>query len=114
MEVPVTEEHGYISDASSFDQLKRMFEERRAGERMFLFNVTIQNHGSYTDEDYKTRVYLTDEPGAYPMAAQYLTLERETQEASLDLIKEQQNEQEPVLVIRFGDHQAAGEEECLD
>ena len=113
MEVPVTEEHGYISDASSFDQLKRMFEERRAGERMFLFNVTIQNHGSYTDEDYKTRVYLTDEPGAYPMAEQYLTLERETQEAFLDLIQDLQNEQEPVLVVMFGDHQPAVEQEFL-
>ena len=113
-EVPVTEEHGYISDASSFDQLVRMFEERQEGERMFLFNVTIQNHGSYTDEDYEAKVHLTDEPGAYPMAEQYLTLEGETQKAFLELIRYLKNEPESVLVVMFGDHQPAVEQEFLD
>ena len=53
---------------------------------LFLFNVTIQNHGSYTVEDYPTRVQLTDAPGKYPMAEQYLTLANETDLAFQQLI----------------------------
>ena len=114
MEVPVTEEHGYISDASSFDQVVSMFENREPGERMFLFNVTIQNHGSYTDEDYPVQVYPEDEPGVYPMAEQYLTLEGKTQDAFQKLIDYFRQQDEPVLVVMFGDHQPAVAQEFLD
>ena len=43
--------------------------------------MTIQNHGSYTVEDYPAEVQLADEPGAYPKAEQYLTLANKTDEA---------------------------------
>lgn len=79
--MPVTEEHGYVSDQSSFNQIIYEFEHKDPEERLFLFNVTIQNHGSYTVEDYPAEVQLTDEPGKYPMAEQYLTLANKTDEA---------------------------------
>ena len=56
MDVPVTEEHGYVSDQSSFSQIIYEFEHKDPEERLFLFNVTIQNHGSYTVEDYPAEV----------------------------------------------------------
>ena len=114
MSVAAAKEHGYISDDSSFDQVISMFEAREPGERLFLFNVTIQNHGSYTDEDYPAEICLADEPGAYPMAEQYLTLEGKTQEAFLKLIRYFRQQKEPVLVVMFGDHQPALEQEFLD
>ena len=43
--------------------------------------MTIQNHGSYTVEDYPARVQLTRTRGKYPMAEQYLTLANETDRA---------------------------------
>ena len=54
------------------------FEHKDESTPLFLFNVTIQNHGSYTVEDYPAEVQLADEPGAYPKAEQYLTLANKT------------------------------------
>ena len=51
MDVPQTEEHGYVSDDSDFEQIIWEFEHKDESTPLFLFNVTIQNHGSYTVED---------------------------------------------------------------
>ena len=55
MDVPQTEEHGYVSDDSDFEQIIWEFEHKDESTPLFLFNVTIQNHGSYTVEDYPAR-----------------------------------------------------------
>ena len=114
MDVPVTEEHGYVSDQSSFSQIIYEFEHKDPEERLFLFNVTIQNHGSYTVEDYPAEVQLTDEPGKYPMAEQYLTLANKTDEAFRLLVDYFSQQEEPTLILMFGDHQPSVEQEFLD
>lgn len=114
MDVPITEEHGYVSDQSSFEQIIYEFEHKSPQERLFLFNVTIQNHGSYTVEDYPTRVQLTDAPGKYPMAEQYLTLANETDLAFQQLIDYFSQQEEPTILVMFGDHQPSVEQEFLD
>ena len=113
MDVPVTLEHGYVSDQSDFDQIIWEFEHRQEGEKLFLFNVTIQNHGAYTVEDYPAQVTLTDRPGQFPMAEQYLTLANKTDQAFARLIASFEELDEPVLVLMFGDHQPSVEEEFL-
>lgn len=114
MDVPVTEEHGYVSDQSSFRQIIYEFEHKAPEERLFLFNVTIQNHGSYTVEDYPAEVQLTDEPGKYPMAEQYLTLANKTDEAFRLLVDYFSQQEEPTIILMFGDHQPSVEQEFLD
>ncbi len=114
MDVPVTEEHGYVSDQSSFSQIIYEFEHKDPEERLFLFNVTIQNHGSYTVEDYPAEVQLTDEPGKYPMAEQYLTLANKTDEAFQLLVDYFSQQEEPTIILMFGDHQPSVEQEFLD
>lgn len=113
MDVSATMEHGYVSDESSFDQIIWEFEHREEGEKLFLFNVTIQNHGAYTVEDYPAQVTITDAPGQYPMAEQYLTLVNKTDEAFEKLVDYFQQLDEPVIVLMFGDHQPSVEEEFL-
>ena len=114
MDVPVTEEHGYVSDQSSFSQIIYEFEHKDPEERLFLFNVTIQNHGSYTVEDYPAEVQLTDESGKYPMAEQYLTLANKTDEAFRLLVDYFGQQEEPTIILMFGDHQPSVEQEFLD
>lgn len=114
MDVPLTEEHGYVSDESSFAQIIYEFEHKSEDERLFLFNVTIQNHGSYTVEDYPAEVTLTDEPGKYPMAEQYLTLANKTDEAFQMLVDYFSQQEEPTIILMFGDHQPSVEQEFLD
>ncbi len=114
MDVVAEESHGYINDQSDFNQLIWEFENREPGEKLFIFNVTIQSHGSYTDPDYPAQVQLTDEPGKYPMAEQYLTLVQETDQAFQTLIQYFEQQEEPVMIVMFGDHQPSLEQEFLD
>ena len=114
MDVEQTLEHGYVSDRSDFAQIIWEFEHKEAGEPLFLFNVTIQNHGSYTVEDYPAQVQLTDEPGKYPMAEQYLTLANETDQAFQMLVDYFSQQEEPAIILMFGDHQPSVEQEFLD
>lgn len=114
MDVPLTEEHGYVSDQSSFNQIIYEFEHKSPEERLFLFNVTIQNHGSYTVGNYPAEVTLTDEPGKYPMAEQYLTLANKSDEAFQLLVDYFIHQDEPTIILMFGDHQPSVEQEFLD
>ena len=114
MDVAQTMEHGYVSDQSDFAQVIWEFEHKQTGKPLFLFNVTIQNHGSYTDGDYPAQVTLTDQPGKYPMAEQYLTLANKTDEAFRTLVEYFQNQAEPTIILMFGDHQPSVEQGFLD
>ena len=114
MDVPQEMAHGYVSDRSDFQQIIWEFEHKQAGEPLFLFNVTIQNHGSYTDPDYPAQIQLTDAPGAYPMAEQYLTLVNETDQAFQLLVDYFSQYDEPTLIVMFGDHQPSVEQAFLD
>ena len=114
MDVPITEEHGYVSDQSSFEQIIYEFEHKSPQERLFLFNVTIQNHGSYTVENYPAQVQLTDQPSRYPMAELYLTLANKTDESFKLLVDYFSRQQQPTIILMFGDHQPSVEQEFLD
>ena len=114
LDVPVSEEHGYISDETSFDQIIWEYEHKAPGEKLFVFNVTIQNHGSYTVADYPAEVTLTDCPGRYPMAEQYLTLANKSDEAFQKLVEYFSACEEPTVIVMFGDHQPSVEQEFLD
>ncbi len=113
-DVPITEVHGYISDETNFRQILHAFETKETDERLFLFDVTIQNHGGYTDPDYPTTVQLTDYPGQFPKAEQYLSLVNQSDQDLKLLIDYFQDYEEPTILIMFGDHPPAVEQEFLD
>ena len=113
LNVPITMEHGYISDETDFDQILWEYEHRDPKKPLFLFNVTIQNHGAYTAKDYPAAIDLLDEPEKYPMAQQYLTLINKTEEQFLRLTDYFSQQDEPVLILMFGDHQPSVEPEFL-
>ena len=113
IQVPVTTAHGYISDATDYAEVIRLFEEKEPGQPLFLFNVTIQNHGSYTDPDYPATVTVNEAPGLYPKAEQYLTLVNQSDEDFQLLVDFFSSYEEPTLILMFGDHQPSVEEEFL-
>ncbi len=114
MHVPLTDKHGYVGDDASFAEIIYQYEHRDPTKPFFMFNVTIQNHGSYTDENYETQVYLTDEKGVYPQAEQYLTLVNQSDEAFRILTDYFSVCGEPTIILMFGDHQPSLETEFLD
>lgn len=97
-------EHGLTSDISSYNQVIYEYEHRDKDRPLFLFNVTIQNHGGYEDEDYETTVQVKEAPGEYPQAEQYLSLIQKSDEGLEYLIDYFSQEEEPVVILFFGDH----------
>ena len=97
-------EHGLTSDRSSYDQVIYEYERRDKEKPLFLFNVTIQNHGGYDDEDYPTTVQVEQAPGEYPQTEQYLSLTKKSDQALKYLIDYFSQQEEPVVILFFGDH----------
>ena len=114
MDVPREIVHGFVSDRADFDQVIYSFEHKDPDKPLFLFNVTIQNHGGYDNETYEAQVHLTDCPGKFPLAEQYLSLARETDLAFQKLVDYFSQQEEPTIVLMFGDHQPSVEQEFLD
>ena len=108
----------YVSDASDFARLIEQVENKESpDEKLFLFNVTMQNHGGYmTDFDnFEQEVYLTgDLAGKYPEAEQYLSLVKKTDEAFEGLINYFKDYDEPTMIVMFGDHQPSVENDFYD
>ncbi len=102
-DVPRRYEHGLTSDRSCYDQIVYEY-ENRGEDPLFLFNVTIQNHGGYEDEDFETTVRVADKPGEYPQAEQYLSLTRKSDDALKFLLDYFKKQPDPVVVLFFGDH----------
>ena len=106
-------EHGLTSDLSSYNQVIYEYEHRDKDTPLFLFNVTIQNHGGYEDEDYETTVQIEEAPGEYPQTEQYLSLTKKSDEALEYLIDYFSQQEEPVVILFFGDHWPNLESEFL-
>lgn len=103
---------GYVDDASAFRKLIQLYEEKEAGEKLFAFEVTMQNHGGYSKEyaDLVPEIFLTDIPeeekGIQIHATEkYLTLIKKTDEAFEELLGYFSGQDEKTIVVMFGDHQ---------
>lgn len=104
----------YISDKESFQQIIHQYETKEPGQKMFLFNVTMQNHGGYLyDGD---NLEYTVRSGAYPSqpVSQYLSLVKKTDEALKNLISYFEKAKEPTVILFFGDHQPGLENELYE
>lgn len=102
---------GMISDKGNYDKIIQVFEEKKEkDEHLFLFNVTMQNHGGYSQSNWEDPVQITSPKGSYPQAAEYLNLIRESDRAWKELVDYFSQEQEPVVLCMFGDHYPKVEE----
>ncbi len=97
-------EHGLTSDRSGYRQVIWEYEHRDPDTPQFLFNVTIQNHGGYEVEDYPATVHVQGQEGAFPQAEQYLTLTQKSDAALEELLTYFAEQEDPVVVLIFGDH----------
>ena len=100
---------GYISDRADYQKIIELYEQKQPGEPLFLFNVTMQNHGGYEPTDdpaFEERIHLTGEyEGKYPQVDQYLSLVKYSDEALEELIGYFSAVDEPTAIVFFGDHQ---------
>lgn len=93
----------YVSDQANYSQVLRVLEE--ADGPQFLFNVTIQNHGSYEEEDFADLNALLDSRTSCSQTRQYLTLVKESGAALKEFLQQLEQRPRKTYVVFFGDHQ---------
>ena len=95
----------YISDETSFDRIIETYENKPDGQPAFIFNVTMQNHGGYTDTYYGFDNTVTADKLNNSALDQYLSLIKLTDEDLKSIIEYFSNVDEKTIVVFFGDHQ---------
>ncbi len=97
---------GFVSDSENYRKIIELMEEKEAGKPQFIFNITIQNHGSYGYEgdDFEEVEFCK---GAPKNINQYLTVAHESDKAFEELITYFENYPEDTIILMFGDHQPA-------
>jgi len=97
---------GYVSDREQLQFMLELLDTCGSDDPVFLFGVTMQNHGGYTygGADAPDSVTLDDSFGSHPDAEQYLSLLRETDMAMEQFLTALEDYPEDTIVLIFGDH----------
>lgn len=94
----------YVSDQTAYKKIIDIY-ENKGEEPLFVFEVTMQNHGGYTEEheDFSNDIYVEEFENV--ALNQYLSLIRLSDQALEELIAYFSNVDEKTVIVFFGDHQ---------
>lgn len=97
----------YVSDVADVKNIIDIYEKREKDEPFFLFNVTMQNHGGYSENE--SQIDLTVMPVEkklqFVSLMEYLSLVKASDEAFYELTSYFAEEEEDTIILMFGDHQ---------
>lgn len=95
----------YVSDQACYDKIISLYEQKDANTPFFVFNVTMQNHSSYSEEfdNFTPDIELVD--ATSKTLNNYLSLIRISDTAVENLIGYFSDADEPTMIVFFGDHQ---------
>lgn len=98
-----------LDDIDFFDYIIEGFENSKKNDQpYFNFSVTYQNHGPYATEKYTEKQYLKKnssyDEGIYNIINNYFAGIYKTDKALKKLFDYFRNEEEPTVIIVFGDH----------
>jgi len=96
---------GFVSDSAYVNQVIAQYEARKSEGPLFLFGVTMQNHGGYDKPNFTADVRVENLKKEYPYTDQYVSLVKLTDAALKELVDYFRNVDEKVQIIVFGDHQ---------
>ena len=98
----------YVTDQCNYENVIDIVEGKAEGENLFIFNISMQNHSSYTVEyrGLPKTVWLSGElEDKFPTVDQFLSLMRES-DSALEYLMEYFGElPEKTVILLFGDHQ---------
>lgn len=98
---------GFVSDEEMFEHLTQKYEELTSDDSsVFIFGVTIQNHGgyNYTGKGFVNTIDLIGYRNEYPRAEQFLSLIHESDIAVQHLVEYFSNNDREIVIVFFGDH----------
>ena len=94
----------YISDQSDIEKVIEIYEQN-PNQPLFMFNVTMQNHSSYSDVFDNFTPQIEVEGTDSVALNQYLSLMYESDKALEQLIQYFDRLDDPTIIVFFGDHQ---------
>jgi len=95
----------YVSDKSAYDKIIEIYENKEEGQPVFLFEVTMQNHGGYTDayENFTPDIKVQEKNDV--VLDRYFSLIKKSDEQLESLISYFSKQEEDTIIVFFGDHQ---------
>ena len=105
--------HSGVSDRATYYKIEDLFEHKDSEERIFVFDVTMQNHGGYERQEYEPQDSIHAENINCEEANLYLSLINESDKAFGELIQYFEGKSEKVIICMFGDHQPMFEDESF-
>jgi len=94
----------HTSDKSCYEQVILEYENKKNSENpQFIFNITIQNHGDFYVKDFESTIFVETKK-KYSSVEQYMSLIKRSDEDLKVLIDYFEKEEEPVVILFFGDH----------
>ena len=96
---------GYASDNYCYQWIIDQFENKTPGEKLAIYNLTVQNHGGYEYEGYTGNITVKNLDS--PALEQYLSLMYESDKALEKLLTYFSGIDDKVIVLFLGDHQPA-------
>lgn len=95
----------YTSDKACYDKIIETYESKADDTPLFVFNVTMQNHSSYTDEFDNFHPDIEVSGSSSKALSNYLSLMKISDESIQDLIDYFSSADEETVIVFFGDHQ---------
>lgn len=95
----------YVSDAACAQKIIDLYEQKETGQPLFLFNVTMQNHGGYQDAFDNFTPDITVEGVNNFSLNQYLSLIELSDRSLAQLTGYFSGVDEKTVIVFFGDHQ---------
>ena len=96
---------GFVSDEANYTELIKLYEKSREDNDapVFMFNVTMQNHGGYIEDQYND-VYANDHKNNGEVST-YLSMINKSDDALRHLLSYFSSVDRDAIILVFGDHQ---------
>ncbi len=101
-----------ISDAETYKKIIEIFENNKDNGPLFIFDMTMQNHGGFAYLDLEPTVHITNFD--FYFAEVYMSLVEQSVKSYTELTSYFDNVDEPVMIVFLGDHQPKFEDEFYD
>ena len=95
----------YVSDQTAYQKIVDTYEAKEDGQPVFIFEVTMQNHGGYTEEHSNFYADVHAEGLNSVQLDQYLSLLKISDRQFEYLVDYFSREEEKTIIVFFGDHQ---------
>ena len=99
----------YTTDLATYQKIVDIYTAKMPGQPMFVFDVTMQNHSSYSKEydNFTPDVKVSGANGSARLLERYLSLIKVSDDAFDQLVGYFSQVDEPTVILMFGDHQPA-------